>query len=1450
MRRSLHSVSSALFMRASRRTGAIAIAMNTINEPVVEILRRFSALALCLTLGAAHASTTDEAQPSNNFDYKRTTTFTYDSNGALSTKTTEPNRSASCSVTTFGYDPQGNVVSRQISNCPGAAGRATIASRTATSDFSAQAPRTIVIDPDAGSTAAVSFVPGVFASTTHDADPAHPSESTETDPRFGVETKHVDMNGLVTTRQLDAFGRVVRETYPDGTSRVTLYCGTPQFYGSRSGFSPNCPTPLASEYLSYVPYLVTFVHTELRDAGGAKMGPFVRSYQDELGRTVRTVTESYDGPSQAAAVAGSLVFQDTVYDKYGSKVEETKPFFAISRSSTTVGSADYGATLTTFDAKGRPVEVDTVDPNASASQSRNFPDFGLFTPQVYARTSIAYQGLAKSTTNDAGHTQVEERDAAGNVVRVTDAQGGQLALLYDAFGNLVQTTDALGNTTRSQYDYLGRRVWEQDPDKGTTQYCYDAIGQLKASQTAQMRGSQSLSACPDVADAGVTATAQSNWTTFAFDLLGHLTARVEPEMSTRWYFDKYASGASCGLGVGQECESTTNLGTDRRNLYDALGRLAQTRLDEGANNPSFGWNWTFSPATGRLATMTYPTGLQVGYDYSGDGFLRSLTLLSSATVQPLPDANGAVAAAATWNTPTVLWQPLAVGAQGTVEKELYGSGASGVTETTSIQAGTGHIVGRSATSNAGPLVGQTYAWDSVGNVRTRNDSVGDGTVVNGSFQAVTESFGYDFLNRLTSYSVSGPAINGMTRNVSLQYNAVGELLSKSDGGFYTYPAAGAANPHALQMLTDANGYLKSRYHPDLDGNVTTADTGGKYRHLSYNSFDRVSAADNSGASGTATSYSWLYDERHARVRETRVAGGNTRTIWYVNPDDEGGLSFETEFDSTMAGQSNRHYLTVGGRVIGVLVSGAALPSLGTALAPAASSVNLNRVEYWHTDHLGSLIATTDHTGAVTARYDYDPFGQRRYANGVYDASGSLVVDWSRTLNAGTARGFTRHEELDDIGLVNMNGRLFDAALGRFIQSDRYVPHELQLQSYDRYAYVMDNPLNTTDPSGFADTAGSGAAGAGGANPSPLPGPGPSILNDSSAVKAGTVLKTAELATMSEQRKFEIAKLRAYAATQMQFVHETPWWVNALDPNVPLVRIRNAQLWQAQANYLETGHLSSDDWAHLATMGIQTVGNMLTARASSGDGMTMYSPCCFVAGTPVLVEHGSLPIEKIEVGMLVQSRDETTGVTALKPVTQLIRNEGREIYSLVLLDAAGKVTRIEASDNHPFWIIGKGWLQTVELTRGMHTLGFDNKPVTVINMQTEGRTGPTYNFTVADFHTFFAGETPVLVHNASGPCNLPRKPTATTEPTLPPSKIAEGKGITVEHYYHSGDHAPPHAHILENGVTKTVIGANGNPIKGHPELTSAQRNVVQDNKSQIRAAINKIGSWMGFQGANK
>ncbi|PMQ10378.1 tRNA nuclease WapA [Janthinobacterium sp. AD80] len=342
-------------------------------------------------------------------------------------------------------------------------------------------------------------------------------------------------------------------------------------------------------------------------------------------------------------------------------------------------------------------------------------------------------------------------------------------------------------------------------------------------------------------------------------------------------------------------------------------------------------------------------------------------------------------------------------------------------------------------------------------LRKRIDANGDG--VTGS---VTDDYDYDPIGRLRNYTVSAPAVPGLQRTVSLQYNALGSVLYKSDVGTYSYPASGpgVVRPHAL---TSVSGAIPASYTYDANGNLTVA-SAGSYRKISYTSFNLPDGQNGLEGPNGYPRYSWQYDENHQRVKETRVGSSGTRVTWMMHPDNAGGLGFESEQNGSSI--SNRHYLSIGGASLGVLVTTGSLPALGAGqMAPwIPPSLVIVKLEYWHKDLQGSLVSTTDHNGTLTARYSYDPFGKRRTASGNYDASGKLVYDWNNT-SSGTDRGYTGHEHLDDVGVIHMNGRIFDPRLGMFMQGDPFIQDPMNLQNYNRYAYCYNNPMTCTDPSG-------------------------------------------------------------------------------------------------------------------------------------------------------------------------------------------------------------------------------------------------------------------------------------------------------------------------------------------------------------------------------------------------
>ena len=89
-------------------------------------------------------------------------------------------------------------------------------------------------------------------------------------------------------------------------------------------------------------------------------------------------------------------------------------------------------------------------------------------------------------------------------------------------------------------------------------------------------------------------------------------------------------------------------------------------------------------------------------------------------------------------------------------------------------------------------------------------------------------------------------------------------------------------------------------------------------------------------------------------------------------------------------------------------------------------------------------------GGVSYGYTYDAWGKRTLGQ----VSMPLVT-----------RGYTGHEHLDELGLINMNGRLYDFNLGRFLSPDNFVQSPSNPQNYNRYSYCLNNPLKYTDPDG-------------------------------------------------------------------------------------------------------------------------------------------------------------------------------------------------------------------------------------------------------------------------------------------------------------------------------------------------------------------------------------------------
>ena len=121
----------------------------------------------------------------------------------------------------------------------------------------------------------------------------------------------------------------------------------------------------------------------------------------------------------------------------------------------------------------------------------------------------------------------------------------------------------------------------------------------------------------------------------------------------------------------------------------------------------------------------------------------------------------------------------------------------------------------------------------------------------------------------------------------------------------------------------------------------------------------------------------------------------------------------------------------------------------------------------HRDNQGTLLTLTMTNEAATVveqRY-FDAWGNLREAKlqGNNQTLMPNALGWVDGLLL--TRGYTGHEHLTTVGLIHMNGRIYDPVLRQFMSPDNFVQDPYNTQNFNRFAYVLNNPLLYTDPSG-------------------------------------------------------------------------------------------------------------------------------------------------------------------------------------------------------------------------------------------------------------------------------------------------------------------------------------------------------------------------------------------------
>jgi RHS repeat-associated protein len=305
----------------------------------------------------------------------------------------------------------------------------------------------------------------------------------------------------------------------------------------------------------------------------------------------------------------------------------------------------------------------------------------------------------------------------------------------------------------------------------------------------------------------------------------------------------------------------------------------------------------------------------------------------------------------------------------------------------------------------------TGATDNNGNVRSQTIDVP--TIGSVTGYSATQTYEYDSLNRIQSMSETG----GL--NQSFDYDRYGNRIITA--GFMqnaNVPHHLAESDPALSGWYDQTTNRLSTEKYDDAGNITKDTPGTSPGNTFDYDAENKQTKYNGGAAADGTDY--LYDGDGRRVK--KVSGVYQQATVFV-------------YDA-----------------------------MGKMVAEYGSNPPAGGTSYFTEDSLGTPRIITDQDGRVEARHDYLPFGEEL---------GSGIGGRTTAQRYGAADGvrqqFTGKERDTETGLDYFEARYYGSEMGRFITPDPYMPSAevTNPQTWNRYAYCLNNPLNNVDPTGLA-----------------------------------------------------------------------------------------------------------------------------------------------------------------------------------------------------------------------------------------------------------------------------------------------------------------------------------------------------------------------------------------------
>lgn len=794
------------------------------------------------------------------------------------------------------------------------------------------------------------------------------------------------------------------------------------------------------------------LQTETREPGGGAGVRLQTAYTYNSYGSVASVTESWtNGTHDGLDFTSRVKIFNESYDSLGRRtVTVTHPLLG---SETSIYHPVWGKIVKHTDVNG--LVTDTLYDDLGRSEQVTAPG-NIVTLMDYRTCDNCFshndRAVKYTQTKTTGSgAQRQYLDIFGRTVgtrtRGFDGAFVYTAQFYNAKGQVTDSwapfyPDAAVQTTSFDYDQLGRVVRTDYPDASYKTHTYSGLetettnaeGQIqqRLSNAAGwvMRSTDNANTPVDFTYNGfgqLTGTIVNNdedtQTAIDYDVLGRKVLLSDPNTGTIHYdynaLDLMASQTDAKGQVtrytfdraGRQVTRTDNAtGTARTQQwhYDTQFKgLADSLSGYTTEGEVYGETYTYNTlGMPKTVTANY-AGRSLSVTHGYDNHYRSLSTTYPGGYQVVNIYNtwGYLNTVAETDSKRPLWKAYNVNALGQVTQAQLGDGSITTRDYT---PETGRI-DRIAVERSGvTLMDQSYVFDNIGKLTERSDAVNN----------VVESLCYDNMNRLTAARTNGCS----SSHNDFTYNALGNITSKLHVGSYQYDETNNAGPHAV---TAANGLT---YHYDANGNLAEAKNASNQvvREVEYSAFNKPTYIRNDNRWTKVT-----YGPDQMRVKRE---DDNGRVTYY----------FGSLYEEVIDGGITQRIHTVGDFALHIEKFGLETDEYN---------------QYLHRDHLGSIVTRSTDNESLVDQQAFSAWGQR------------LLLAWDGIeagpgYEASSLRGYTGHEHLDNVGLIHMNGRVYDPELGRFLSPDPFVQAPHNTQSYNRYAYVFNNPLSLTDPTGY------------------------------------------------------------------------------------------------------------------------------------------------------------------------------------------------------------------------------------------------------------------------------------------------------------------------------------------------------------------------------------------------